>query len=217
MHVVFFGVKRAHLEVVWRLTGPLIEESGLTPARFDLMRIVRLRPQGVVQGTLHWLLGVSPPTVSRMLKSLEKLGFVRRTVHPSDKRNRMVHITASGTEAVEKALAATVESREAERHVARVARGDRTGRRRRERGDAAAVEGAIRVAKAKVVALAKTLARMRSALFDLAPYAHPWRANDEDFHVHTIVDGCLRYGDEVVPIDPEWIRAQAVAAAEAED
>jgi DNA-binding MarR family transcriptional regulator len=215
MHAVFFGVKRAHLEVVWRLTGPLIEKSGLTPARFDLMRIVRLRPHGVPQGTLHWLLGVSPPTVSRMLKSLEELGWIRRVEHRRDRRSRVVHITESGTAAVEMALAATVGSREAEHHVARVATGDRT-RRSGGRQDAAAIKGAIEAAKAKVVALEGTLARMRSALFDFAPFVHPWRATDEDFHVHTIVDGCLHYGNEVVRIDPKWILAQAVAEAEAE-
>jgi hypothetical protein len=57
---------------------------------------------------------------------------------------------------------------------------------------------------------------MRKALFDFAPYAHPWRDSDHPPYIfHTIVDGCLRYGDEVVPIDPNWILAQEVAAAAA--
>jgi DNA-binding MarR family transcriptional regulator len=214
MHEVFFGIKRAHLEVVWRLTGPLIERSGLTPVRFDLMRIVELKKAyGVGQEALQWFLGVSKPTVSRMLKSLEELGWVRRVCHERDRRRRVVHITESGTKAVEMALAATVGNREAERHVARVATGETAGRKRVSNDDTATTIGA---AASSVDDLKRTLTRIRKALFDFAPFPHPWRAVTYPLNFHDIVDGCIRFGDEVWPIDPNWIRAQEVAAAAAE-
>jgi DNA-binding MarR family transcriptional regulator len=177
MHTIFFASKRVHLEVVWRLTRPLLEESecGLTPARFDLMRIVNMREHGVLQGTLQWLLGVSAPTISRMVKALVELGMVRRTYYELDTRCRKVHITEKGVEAVAKALAATVGVREDERAVARCALGDTT---QRKRGSADETERMIARAKTKVRVLANALARMRKALFDVAAAPHPWRATD---------------------------------------
>ena len=77
MNVAFFGIKRVHLRVV-HLTHALLRGKHLTPARFDLMRIVELYgDETVPQASIQNLLGVSAPTVSRMLKSLQKLGFVR--------------------------------------------------------------------------------------------------------------------------------------------
>src|SRR5688500_12911650 len=110
MHAVFFGTKRVHLEVVWRLTGPMLAACGcgLTPARFDMMRLVHLRAHGVLQSSLKWMLGVSGSTVSRMLRSLEKLGMITRTTDAHDGRCLKVHITPNGKAAVESAIAATV-------------------------------------------------------------------------------------------------------------
>jgi DNA-binding MarR family transcriptional regulator len=203
MHAVFFGTKRAHLEVVWRLTRPILEKSncGLTPARFDMMRIVHLRPQGVQQSTLQWLLGVSAPTVCRMLKALEQLGMITRRRYYHDGRCWMIHITPTGAAAVKTALAATVDLREDERAVARCATGDVAHYRR---GSAAETTAMIDAAKPKTAALTRTLAIMRHALFDFAPFDHPWQAVDcPPLKVHTVVDGVGRYGDEW-PLDEDW-------------
>jgi hypothetical protein len=61
MHAIFFGVKRVHIEVV-RFTRGLIAHSNLTPARFDLMRVVGLYEYGVRQETIAWVLGVTAPS-----------------------------------------------------------------------------------------------------------------------------------------------------------
>jgi DNA-binding MarR family transcriptional regulator len=215
MHAVFFGVKRIHHEVVHRVTRPLLEATDceLTPARFDLMRIVSLRPHGVHQGTLLWLLGVSPPTVSRMLKSLEELGMITRERLASDGRCRKVHITAKGVGAVKMALDATVGSGEAEGAVACCATGKprprdakRNGRRQRPGGTRTRDDAAPNAdaAKAQVDALDGALVRMRKGLRDVAPFHHPWRATDyAPYAFHTIVDGVVRYGGQS-PLDADW-------------
>ena len=208
MHAVFFGVKRIHLEVVHRVTRPLLEATDceLTPARFDMMRIVSLRPQGVQQATLRWLLGVSPPTVSRMLKSLEELGMITRRRLASDGRCRDVHITKKGVAAVKMALAATVGSGDAERTVACCATGTPRTRENRPKGRRARSEDAAiaDAAKAQVEALDGALVRMRKGVRDVAPFHHPWRETEfAPYAFHTFVDGVVRYGGQS-PLDTDW-------------
>ncbi len=94
MHVVFFGLKRAHQGVL-RLTRYMLADVGLTPARFDMMFALRGR-HGAAQRHLQRLLGVTRATVSKMLTSLEKLGFIVRTIFPYDRRRKMVKLTPAG-------------------------------------------------------------------------------------------------------------------------
>ena len=177
MHAIFFGAKRAHIEAVWRVTRPLLEraECELTPARFDMMRIVHIREYGVMQSTLQWLLGVSAPTISRMLKALEALGMVTRTGDSYDGRCRKVHITARGKACVEKALAATVGVRADQLAVARCGTGDKSRPTHMSDEETTAV---IDAAKEKVDVLDYALERMRKALLDRAAFHHPWRVHD---------------------------------------
>ena len=177
MHAIFFGAKRAHIEAVWRVTRPLLEgaKCELTPARFDMMRVVLIREYGVMQSTLQWLLGVSAPTISRMLKALEKLGMVRRARDSYDGRCRKVHITARGKACVEKALAATVGVRADKLAVARCGTGDKSRLPHMSEEEVTAV---IDGAKEKVDVLDYALERMRIALLDRAAFHHPWRIHD---------------------------------------
>ena len=55
--------------------------DGVTPARFDMLRIVHVHDVegvSVPQANIREVLGVSGATVSRMLKSLEGLGYIVR-------------------------------------------------------------------------------------------------------------------------------------------
>ena len=190
MHAIFFGAKRAHLQAVWRVTRPLLEgaKCELTPARFDMMRVVHIREYGVMQSTLQWLLGVSAPTISRMLKALETLGMVTRRWDSYDGRCRKVHITARGRECVEKALAATVGVRADQLAVARCGTGDKNQPRPESHEEASAI---IDAAKEKVDVLDYALERMRKALFDPAAFHHPWRLHDTVPPVYLVfVEGC---------------------------
>jgi DNA-binding MarR family transcriptional regulator len=100
MHFLSFAIKRAH----WRCVGtfmPVAQMYGLTPARFDLLHVVRQRLGDASQACVRRVLGVSATTVSRMLQALEKLGFVRRTPHLRDRRTKYVTLTCEGRRAVD--------------------------------------------------------------------------------------------------------------------
>jgi DNA-binding MarR family transcriptional regulator len=194
MHAIFFGVKRVHIEVV-RLTRRMIWLSNLTPARFDLMRIVQLYPDGVAQGTIQWLLGVSAPVVSRMLKALQQLGFVERERHRRDGRARWVTLTERGAIATRVAASATLVNLEAERTAARAV----TGNNRRESASYDEILHTIEHAKGAVAEVDAFLTTMRAALEDRAAFHHPWLPISERMPpmiFTTMVDGRLRYGDE---------------------
>lgn len=47
-------------------------------------------------------LEISPAAVTVTLKKLESLGYVERTVSPSDNRNHLIQLTGAGTEILEK-------------------------------------------------------------------------------------------------------------------
>ncbi len=86
MHSALFGLKRGYYGAL-RYARRTLGAFGVTPARFDLM--FALRENGWhLQSELRRILGVAGPTVSRMVKSLEKLGLVlkERAVH--DRRER---------------------------------------------------------------------------------------------------------------------------------
>jgi DNA-binding MarR family transcriptional regulator len=102
MNQIIFRTKRAHHGLL-RVTRKPLAYFGLTAARFDMMFSL-LRRQGpqlpghaTPQSQLRRDLGVTPPVVSRMLRSLEKLGLVtRRGPEGADRRQRYVRLTKTG-------------------------------------------------------------------------------------------------------------------------
>ncbi len=103
MHALFFDMKRAYHSSLRIMRRPL-HCHGLTAARFDLLwgiRRTRRRPRW--QRDLSRLLGVTTPTVSRMLDSLEALGLVRTWRSRLDRRQRDVKITKRGLKRLRKA------------------------------------------------------------------------------------------------------------------
>ena len=53
MHQMFFSVKRVHLRIV-EVSKRLVREFGLTPARFDLLRVVEAHhPHPVSQSKIR--------------------------------------------------------------------------------------------------------------------------------------------------------------------
>lgn len=191
MHASFFGMKRVHLRVL-AVTRPMISDYELTPARFDMLRIVLGRPHGVHQGTLQWLLGVSAATVSRMLKSLQGLGFVVRERDARDARRVIVHLTAPGKVAVRMALEATVVNREADRTAARGV----LGSTRTASDSFDETYATIAAGREKLSTLDRLLDDMRKAFADRAPFRHPWRIGDlMPLAFTTVVDGRIRSPD----------------------
>lgn len=181
MHAVFFGIKRVHLRVI-TLTRPLLEAAGLTPARFDMLRIISLYPHGIMQSNIRYLLGVSAATVSRMLKSLQLLGLVVRRTYERDGRCRLVTITEVGIDSMRRALHDTIDSRVAEAVAAKGVTGDRA---------AFADSPAVRHTVTKFEDL---LVRMRRVYEDPSPVRHPWRGGSlTPMAFTTLVDGRLSY------------------------
>jgi DNA-binding MarR family transcriptional regulator len=171
----------------------MIKEFLLTPARFDMLRIVHLRPDGIPQSTLRWLLGVSAPTVSRMLKSLQELGFVERERDVADGRCVNVRLTPRGRVAVRMALETTVVNLEADRTAARGVAGNT-----REWSESLdETRATIAAGREQLETLHGLLGRMRMAFIDTAPYAHPWQPGPFGPVTFTgIVKARSRYGDD---------------------
>ena len=111
MHQMFFGVKRVHL-LNLRLSRDLLREFyGMTPARFDMLRIVHVHDVegvSVAQASIRELLGVSGPTVSRMLKALEGLGYITRE-RQKWRPGLHVRLTATGRALVKQLMDRVIE------------------------------------------------------------------------------------------------------------
>ena len=86
VNAIFFGLKRAYHGTL-RVYRRALKSLGLTAARFDLLYVAReYRRNGVRQSTIRRELGVTAPTVSRMVSSLEALGLIRRERSTRDRR-----------------------------------------------------------------------------------------------------------------------------------
>ena len=114
MNPVFFGLKRAYHSTL-RIGRANFRALQLTAARFDLLYALtdrgRPRNEATRQSVLRRMLGVSRPTVSRMLRSLEELGFVRRQRSEVDRRQLEVRLTGYGRGCVRAAFRSLVRTR----------------------------------------------------------------------------------------------------------
>jgi len=94
MHELTFALKRAHLTWCYR-AHTFTEPVGITPARFDMLHAIG-HDGNRSQSYLNRLLGVSAPTVSRMLKSLRELDLIETRRGFMDRRERFHSLTARG-------------------------------------------------------------------------------------------------------------------------
>jgi DNA-binding MarR family transcriptional regulator len=107
LNQIFFACKRAFHGVL-RVTRRPLGSLGLTAARFDLLfallsgEVDASMPYGTRQSELRRKLGVCGSVVSRMLASLEALGWVTRERLPQglDGRQRLVRLTAAGRQRI---------------------------------------------------------------------------------------------------------------------
>jgi len=109
MNAIFFGAKRAFQSCL-RVMRPYLARLGLTAARFDMLTAVWHHPHGLFQRKLREMLGVTAPTISRMLRSLEQLGLVRRQHSLSDRRQLYVMLTPAGLKSIRRATRLLVSS-----------------------------------------------------------------------------------------------------------
>jgi DNA-binding MarR family transcriptional regulator len=103
MHALSFGFKRAHWSAVRVGKLVLADVDGMTPARFDLLYLIRRVPldeplmsPGLTQDALWRALGVHPSTVSKMLAKLLDMGWVSRSRYSLDRRTWLIRLTDLG-------------------------------------------------------------------------------------------------------------------------
>ena len=163
MDPLFFGFKRAHLRVVAgtraRIEKHRLHMTGITPARYDMMRVIEAQVDGLPQRNLVELLGVTAQTVSRMLKSLEELHLVERTRMDRDSRCLWVRLTPFGAGEVYLISHYLLDSGFAHR-MARLGF-----------GGAEAQESAYRFFR-------RWLCKIRRAHGDPTPFEEPWRGGE---------------------------------------
>ena len=82
-----------------RLFAARIAPLGLSPAQSGLIRMIAHEP-GRSQNALAEQLGVRPSRVVVLLDELETSSLVERRRHPTDRRQRVVHLTDDGTAAL---------------------------------------------------------------------------------------------------------------------
>ncbi len=85
---------------------PHLQASGLTPAIFDLLTAVHASEAGASQASLARRLRVSAPTLSEAAHTAEQRGFLVASKSTSDRRLRVIKLTAVGKTAVEGAIKA---------------------------------------------------------------------------------------------------------------
>jgi DNA-binding MarR family transcriptional regulator len=96
MTPVFYGLKRAYYATLG-LTRRTLRKMGLTAARMDMLYVIHKNKLSLTyQDSLWRTLGVCPSVVSRMLKRLEAIGYVKREVSTCDTRRRKVTLTTKG-------------------------------------------------------------------------------------------------------------------------
>ena len=161
MDAILFGFKRAH-HVSLRFGRELLTPFGLTPARFDaLFALHELREEdgrSTRQCDLRRELGVARSTISRMLRSLERLGLVERGHR---RYTRGVSLTRLGASLMRCAVARIHRARVAYRKVQRAIRITRSTNSFVARG-----------------VLDATLNTFRRELGDSATLYYPWDPDD---------------------------------------
>jgi DNA-binding MarR family transcriptional regulator len=105
MHPILFNLKRS-FHATLNLTRHAFHALGVTAARFDMLYAIDAwGAQRLTQSRLRTELGVSAPTVSRMIRSLEQLGYVSRTRCSYDRRHVITRLTALGRSILRRAIA----------------------------------------------------------------------------------------------------------------
>jgi DNA-binding MarR family transcriptional regulator len=118
MHCAMFGLKRAYWGSL-RVTRKRLAKMGLTAARFDLLYALLVGRVPMAQWRIVRQLGVAPPVVSRMLKSLRMLGYVSQRRNKGDGRGRLVVLTDLGRSKIRRAVLVFIRRRRADLLVER--------------------------------------------------------------------------------------------------
>ena len=116
MYGTTFWIKRVHLGSVALGKRALEVLEHMTPARYDLLYVLRTRtnagvPKGwpklqhvMWQSEIRRYLGLHRSTVSKMVKRLVEIGWLTREAELGDARMKLVALTEAGLQAINIAL-----------------------------------------------------------------------------------------------------------------
>jgi len=92
---------------VGRLARRLRQDGqiGLTPSQLSVLVGIEGESGGMKVGELAVLEGVSAPTMTKIVDSLERDGYVERTADEADRRCIRIHLTLDGRAALRRARA----------------------------------------------------------------------------------------------------------------
>ncbi|EHS55874.1 MarR family transcriptional regulator [Paenibacillus kribbensis] len=90
---------------VFKVSSEGFEKFGISHGKFSILILLYRNIQtGLLATELAEKVGVTKPTVTRLLDRLERDGLIMRFVHPSDRRMSIVKLTEQGTELMERLL-----------------------------------------------------------------------------------------------------------------
>lgn len=115
MHQISFDLKRGHLKTVAWGEKALRGVPNMTAARFDLLYLLRQEvlsyggdplTTGLTQRELWQRLDLDRSTISKMLRRLEEMGWIRRLrpSNPREWRTKKVLVTTLGLQRIAKAM-----------------------------------------------------------------------------------------------------------------
>lgn len=112
MHQIFFVAKRAHWGCQNRMRKPLKKKFDITAGRVDMLHAIskELAPQLHEQRVLVKKLGCVRSVVSRMLKAMEKRGWIQREKAEYDRRMWLVSLTKAGARMLDRVMRSYVNS-----------------------------------------------------------------------------------------------------------
>jgi DNA-binding MarR family transcriptional regulator len=92
--LIGYNARRAALTVIAEFL-PRMAQFGLRPVEFSVMVLVAHNP-GITSRQLCSSLDILPPNLVGLVKHLEKLGWVEKREHPTDRRAQGLHLTDAG-------------------------------------------------------------------------------------------------------------------------
>ncbi len=83
---------------------PASQGVQVSPAHLALMEVIAASPGCSLQQIAE-ALRLKPPTISTAVRQLERLGWVERQQHPTDRRTLQIYLTPDGEKVYQQALA----------------------------------------------------------------------------------------------------------------
>ncbi|MFK0386435.1 MarR family winged helix-turn-helix transcriptional regulator [Agrobacterium sp. NPDC090273] len=86
------------------------EDIGFSPTQFSALAFVQIEP-GIQQNMLGERIALDRSSVTKCVEILEARELITRTIDPSDKRARLLHITPAGIEVLDQLTKAAARAR----------------------------------------------------------------------------------------------------------